>query len=195
MEELEYWKIWNGRNRIGNNKKTLVTQLSLRLSSSHNLPSPRPLKPRPAQRPFGCKPSFSKAAKAKASQKGVWPQAFLSKAHAAALCHQAQLVGSSAAKLFKVELIVKAWPVEGGVECAVGLLVDVDVDPLIYMRVALLHVVALLAGGVLDEEEVVVGIACDRPVAIFADLERPGLPPDFVIVSPKKYKSSIFSRQ
>ena len=44
------------------------------------------------------------------------------------------------------------------------------------MRVALLHVVAFLAGGVLDEEEVVVGIACDRPVALFADLERPGLP-------------------
>lgn len=37
------------------------------------------------------------------------------------------------------------------------------------MRVALLHIITLLAGGVLDEEEVVFGIACDRSVKIVAD--------------------------
>ena len=34
------------------------------------------------------------------------------------------------------------------------------------MWVALLHIITLLAGGVFDEEEVVVGIACDRSVKI-----------------------------
>ena len=36
------------------------------------------------------------------------------------------------------------------------------------MWVALLHIVALLVGGVLDEEEVILGIACDCSVKIVA---------------------------
>lgn len=36
------------------------------------------------------------------------------------------------------------------------------------MRVALLHIITLLVGGVLDEEEVILGIACDNAVKIVA---------------------------
>lgn len=65
-------------------------------------------------------------------------------------------------------MFVELRSVEGRVERSVGLAIDVDVDPLIYMWVALLHMTALLVGGVLDEEEVVVGIACDCAVKIVA---------------------------
>ena len=43
------------------------------------------------------------------------------------------------------------------------------------MWVALLHIVALLVGGVLDEEEVVVGVAGDRPVEVAAKGDAPRL--------------------
>lgn len=36
------------------------------------------------------------------------------------------------------------------------------------MWVALLHIITLLVGGVLDEEEVILGIACDCSVKIVA---------------------------
>ena len=36
------------------------------------------------------------------------------------------------------------------------------------MWVALLHIITLLVGGVLDEEEVILGIACDNAVKIVA---------------------------
>ena len=42
----------------------------------------------------------------------------------------------------------------------------------VYMRIALLHMIALLVGGVLDEEEVVVGIACDCSVKVVADTRQ-----------------------
>ena len=65
-------------------------------------------------------------------------------------------------------MFVELRSVEGRVERSVGLAIDVDVDTLVNMRVALLHIITLLVGGVLDEEEVVFGITCDRSVKIVA---------------------------
>ena len=94
---------------------------------------------------------------------------FLSKACGDAARHLHQFFGSLTAEIIACEVFVEVRSVESGVERSVRLSIDVDAYTLVYMRVALLHVVALLAGGVLDEEEVVLGIACDCAVKIVAD--------------------------
>ena len=99
----------------------------------------------------------------------------LSEAIGEAARHLRELVGSPSAELSEGEPLVELRSAEGGVDRSVGLAVDVDVDALIYMWVALLHIVALLVGGVLDEEEVVVGIARDRPVEVAAKGDAPRL--------------------
>lgn len=86
-----------------------------------------------------------------------------------ATCDLDEFFGSPTAELYAGELFVELRSVEGRVERSVGLAIDVDVDAFVYMWVALLHIIALLVGGVLDEEEVVVGIACDCSVKIVAD--------------------------
>lgn len=65
-------------------------------------------------------------------------------------------------------MFVELRSVEGRVERSVRLAIDVDVDAFVYMRVALLYIITLLVGGVLDEEEVILGIASDRSVKIVA---------------------------
>ena len=65
-------------------------------------------------------------------------------------------------------MFVELRSVEGRVERSVGLAIDVDVDTLINMWVALLHIITFLVVGVLDEEEVILGIACDNAVKIVA---------------------------
>ena len=65
-------------------------------------------------------------------------------------------------------MFVELRSVEGRVERSVRLAIDVDVDTLINMWVALLHIITLLVGGVLDEEEVILSIACDNAVKIVA---------------------------
>ena len=80
-----------------------------------------------------------------------------------------KLLGSPTAELYECELFVELRSVEGGIERCVGLALDVDVDTLVYMWVALLHIITLLVGGVLDEEEVIVGIACDCTVNVVAN--------------------------
>ena len=79
-----------------------------------------------------------------------------------------KLLGSPTAELYECELFVELRSVEGRVERCVRLAIDVDVDAFVYMRVALLHIITLLVGGVLDEEEVILGIASDRSVKIVA---------------------------
>ena len=91
-----------------------------------------------------------------------------SKACGEATRHQHKLLGSPTAELYECELFVELRSVEGRVERSVGLAIDVDVDTLVYMWVALLHIITLLVGGVFDEEEVILGIACDCSVKIVA---------------------------
>ena len=95
-----------------------------------------------------------------------------SKACGEATRHQDEFIGSPTAELYESELSVELRSVECRVERSVGLAIDVDVDTLVYMWIALLHMIALLVGGVLDEEEVVVGIACDCSVKVVADTRQ-----------------------
>ena len=93
----------------------------------------------------------------------------LSEACGEATRHLHEFFGSPAAELYACELDVELRSVEGRVERSVGLAIDVDVDTLIYMWVALLHIITLLVGDVFDEEEVILGIACDCTVKIVAN--------------------------
>ena len=80
------------------------------------------------------------------------------------------------AEVSACELFVEPWAVEGWIERSVGLAIDVDVDAFIYVRVAPQDLVPLPVGGVLDEEEVVLVVACDSSVDIVAYGESSRLP-------------------
>ena len=99
-----------------------------------------------------------------------------SEAHDGAVHHLQEFFGSPVAEVSACELFVEPWAVEGWIERAVGLALDVDVDAFIYVRVAPQDLVPLLVGGVLDKEEVVLVVACDSSVDIVSDGESSRLP-------------------
>ena len=100
----------------------------------------------------------------------------LSEANDGAVRHLQEFFGSPVAEVSACELFVEPWAVEGWIERSVGLALDVDADAFIYVGVALQDLVTLLVGGVLDEEEVVLVVACDSSVDIVADGKSSRLP-------------------
>ena len=99
-----------------------------------------------------------------------------SEANDGAVHHLQEFFGSPVAEVSACEPLVESRAVEGWIERSVGLALDVDVDAFIYVRVTLQGLVPLLVGGILDEEEVVLIIACDGSVDIVADGESSWLP-------------------
>lgn len=91
--------------------------------------------------------------------------------------HGSQLLGRLAAEVREGEVRCVARAVERGVDCAVGLAMQIDTRAQIHDRIALLRSLLLLRGR-LHSFEVVFAVALEHTINVLAHVHAPGLARD-----------------